>query len=139
MVNERNRDVSTATAILRAGNVRAIMSVNAEGFMYIPRLLILPLLVSICVAQLPGNIRKIGENYLCIETEPLAEPPEWVKKLFPRPVLFQQLPAFRQQDGNVLTRIIPPPEFRATRDLKMVDMSGVSLFLPGRFLCRGAY
>jgi hypothetical protein len=115
------------------------MRVNVEGFMYTPRLLILPLLVSICVAQpVPGNVRKDRQDYLCIETEPLAEPPEWVKKLFPRPVLFQQLPAFRQQDGSVLTRIITPPEFRATRDLKVVDMSGVSLFLRGRFLCRGA-
>ena len=49
------------------------MPVDAEGLMYTPRLMILPLLVSICVAQpVPGNIRKIGKNYLCIETEPLS-------------------------------------------------------------------
>jgi hypothetical protein len=100
------------------------------------------LLVSACVAQrLPGNFQKLyRKSYLCIETEPLAAAPEWVKELFPSPVLFPQLSTtvFRQ-DGSILTRIIPPPEFRATRDLTIVDMSAVSMFLPGRFLCRGRH
>jgi hypothetical protein len=107
--------------------------------MRIQRLLILPLLVSVCVAQsLPGNFKKDRKSYLCIEMEPLAAPPEWMKSLFPRPVLFQPLASFRQHDGSILTHIIPPPEFRA-HNLTRVDASGVSLFRTphGPSLCYG--
>jgi hypothetical protein len=127
-----------------ACDIKAIICwLNEEGILMRIRHLLVPLLlVSACVAQrLPGNVQKLyKKNYLCIETEPLAAPPERVKKLFPGPVLFQQLPTtgFRQ-DGSILTRIIPPPEFRPMRDLTIVDMSGVSMFLPGRFLCRDRY
>ena len=84
--------------------------------MHIPRLLILPLLISVCVTAqpVPGNIRRLGNRYmLCIEPGPEAEPPAWMKNLFPRPVLFQPLPttAFRP-DGAVLKHIIAPPELR---------------------------
>jgi len=108
--------------------------------MRVLRLVILPLLISVCVAaQVPGNIRLLGNRYVCIEPESAAVQPAWIKNLFLCPVLFQQLPttAFRQ-DGISQTHIIPPPEFRA-HDLTMVDASRVSRFrsFPGHILCHG--
>ena len=104
------------------------------------RLLIFALLISACTAQgVPGNIRKNHKFYFfCVETEPPAPPPKWMKTFFPRPVLSQHLPrtAF-SQDGSILTRIIPPPEFRMTPDLTKADTSGASLLLPRKLLCHG--
>jgi hypothetical protein len=109
--------------------------------MRVPHLLILPLLVSVCVAQsAPGNIRKVRRRYLCVEMDPLVVPRDWITKPFPRPAVYQQLPASPvDQGGSVVTRIVLPPEFHATGDLTMADMSGVSMFQPGRFLCLGSY
>jgi hypothetical protein len=109
--------------------------------MRVPHLLILPLLVSVCVAQpVPGNIPKGRRILLCVEMEPPAPAPEWVKKLFLRPDVYQQLPTTPfHRGGGVATHIIAPPEFHATSDLTMADMSGVSMFLPGRLLCHGSY
>jgi hypothetical protein len=110
--------------------------------MHIPRLLILPLLVSVYVAQpLPGNARLLQRHsYICSETWPVAVPP-WMKNLFPRPVVFQQSPttAF-PQDESTLTRIATPPEFRP-HDFTMVDASGTILFrVPGgSLLCHGIH
>jgi hypothetical protein len=107
--------------------------------MYIPRLLILPLLISVCVAAqpVPGNIRKLGKRYICIEPGPVAEPPAWIKNLFPRPVLLQQVPttAFRPE-GGIPKHIIPPPEFRV-HDFTIVDASRVGLLAPRWRLCDG--
>jgi hypothetical protein len=85
--------------------------------MYFPRLLILPLLVSVCfAAQVPGHLRPLGNAYECVGPETVQSP--W-KNPLSRPAL--------GQDGVSLENIVPPPEFRA-RDLKMVDARGVSLF-----------
>ena len=106
--------------------------------MHIPRLLILPLLISVCVAaqpvpgntRLPGNMRLPGYRFLCIESEP--KPPAWIKNLFPRPVLSQQLPT---TDGTILKHIIPPSEF-LVHNLTLADPSGLCLLAP-RPLCDG--
>jgi len=107
---------------------------------YIPRLLILPLLISVCVAAqpVPGNVKLLGKRYACVEPEPQAEP-AWIKNLFPRPVLFQRLPTSSfHQDGMSLARIVPPPEFRVD-DFTVVDTSGVTLLGPRWHLCHGIY
>src|SRR5438552_11012525 len=93
--------------------------------MHIPRFLILPLLISVCVAAqpVPGNVRKLGNRSICIEPGPQPEPPAWMKEVFPRRVSFPTT-AFRS-DEAILKRIISPPELRA-QDLTRVDANGVS-------------
>jgi hypothetical protein len=82
-----------------------IVETYARRFMYIPRLLILPLLVSVSfAAKLPGNVRWPGNAFECVGP--------W-KNPFLRPAF--------DQNGISLTQIVPPPEFRA-RDLKMVKV-----------------
>jgi hypothetical protein len=100
-------------AILRQPSSTIYRVERGRSFMYLIRLLALPLLISLCVAPLA-----IAGNDMCMQA--LENP-------FPRPILFQQLRTvpFHQDEIN-LTHIIPPPEFGA--HLKMVDARGVSLF-----------
>ena len=72
-------------------NMGAIMSVNEEGFVNIPRLLVLPLLFSVCVAPVAAQ-----------------------SSLDRNPVSSQPLTALPQnaQSGIRADQIIPPLEFR---------------------------
>jgi hypothetical protein len=86
--------------------------------MYIPRLLILLLGVSVSLApQVSGHERHEGNVYECVVGPETVQRP-W-KNPFPQPAF--------HQNGISLTRIVPPLEFRA-HDLTMVDARRVSLF-----------
>jgi hypothetical protein len=119
-------------------SLRAHHPFPKDGVMYILRLVVLPLLISVCVAAqpVPGNIRKEGRQFMCIEPGPKAEPSGWIKNLFPRPVLFQQMPTtgFRY-DGLILKHLIPPPDLRA-QHFTIVDASGFSLLALPSHSCR---
>ena len=87
------------------------------GFMYVPRLLILLLAVSVSLAAQVSGQRQVGNVYECVvEPETVQRP--W-KSPFPQP-------AFGQNTMS-LTRIVPPPEFR-THDFTMVNARQVPLF-----------
>jgi hypothetical protein len=86
--------------------------------MYIPRLLVLLLGVSVgLAAQVSGHVRHVGNVYECV-VGPETEQSPW-KNPFTEP-------AFGQHAIS-LTRIVPPPEFRA-HHLTMVDERRVSAF-----------
>jgi hypothetical protein len=97
--------------------------------MQIPRLLILPFLISVCVmAQpVPGNTRLPFHSYfLCTDwwQEPVL-PPTWIEDLFTRPVRSEQLPTtFVRQNGTILNHITPPPDF-LVHNSTMVVPSGL--------------
>jgi len=82
--------------------------------MYIPRLLILLLGVSVSLAaQVSGHELHVGNVYECVTVQK-----PW-KNPFPQPAF--------GRNGISLTRIVPPPEFRAY-DLRMVDARRFPLF-----------
>lgn len=86
--------------------------------MYVPRLLILQLAVSVSLAaQVSGHVRQVGNVYECV-VGPETVPRPW-KNPFPQP-------AFGQNRISLM-RIVPPPEFR-THDFTMVNARQVPLF-----------
>ena len=88
-----------------------------RGFMSVPRLFVLPFLVSVCFAvQVAGNVRQDGNVYICVGQDTVQTP-------WKNPFLS---PAFGQ-GGISLTDIVPPPELRA-HDLTRGDACGVSPF-----------
>jgi hypothetical protein len=96
--------------------------------MHMSRLLILPLLISICVAAqpVPGKIRKLGSRHICLGPVSEAAAPWFTKNLFPRPVPYQQLPTTPfPLDGAILKTTTPPPEWRLCRGFYVyVDEKG---------------
>ena len=86
--------------------------------MYVPRLLILQLAVSVSLAaQVSGHVRQVGNVYEFV-VGPETVPRPW-KNPFPQP-------AFGQNRISLM-RIVPPPEFR-THDFTMVNARQVPLF-----------
>ena len=77
--------------------------------MHIPRLLILPLLLLVRVAPLAAHPMVPGYVRVCSAQE--AAQPAPTENYFPRPVLFQQLPASAFQNGVSLAHMVAPPEF----------------------------
>jgi len=78
----------------------AIASVNEEGFMYIPRLLVLPLLFSVCVAPVAAQPSPDSSPQASIRVDQIIPPPE-----FRRPVLpFGLQPTFHL-DGIGLSHL----------------------------------
>ena len=108
---ERNRDITTATAFRFACQRQSYNVRQMKTAIFILRLLIPTLLISICVAPLAAHPVTSYEPFWC--SLPSAQP-QSMKNYFPRPILFQQMPiAVFREDGTILKHITPPPEFLA--------------------------
>jgi hypothetical protein len=100
--------------------------------MYIFRLLVLTLLISVCIPLAAHAQAVAGPRVKCppVQREPLR-----FKSPFLRPVASQQLPILK--DGLKVADIIPPPEFRGAQqnNLIMLDANLDLIRVPLRFPC----